>query len=112
MDLGWYWEKETGLPLPLGAIAVRRDLSEKTKQQLNTVLRESVRFALQNPHAPDEFVARHAQAMESDVCRRHIALYVNEFSIDLGVKGRQAVYTLFEKGTTTGFHPEIFVSEK
>jgi len=96
MDLGEYWEKETGLPLPLGAIAVRRDLPEATKHQLNTVLRESICFAFQNPHAPDEFVARHAQAMEPEVCRRHINLYVNEFSVDLGVKGKQAANTLFE----------------
>jgi len=112
INLGEYWEKETGLPLPLGAIAVRRDLPEKTKHHLNTALRESVRYALQNPHAPDEFVARHAQAMEPDVCRRHIALYVNEFSVDLGVKGKQAVNTLFAKGTATGFSSEMFISEE
>jgi len=105
MDLGEYWEKETGLPLPLGAIAVRRDLPEKTKHQLNTALSESVRYALQNPGGPDEFVIRHAKAMELDVCRRHIALYVNEFSVDLGEKGRQAVYALFTRGTADGFTP-------
>ena len=112
MDLGEYWEKETGLPLPLGAIAVRRDLSEETKQQLNTALLESVRYALQNPSEPDEFVARHAQAMDLDVCRKHIALYVNEFSVDLGTKGKLAVNTLFEKGTAQGFSSDMFVSEK
>jgi len=112
MDLGGYWEEETGLPLPLGAIAVRRNLSEKTKRQLNSALRESVRYALQNPYAPDEFVARHAQSMEPDVCRRHIALYVNEFSVDLGVKGKQAVNTLFNKGTTTDISPEMFTGEE
>ena len=99
MDLGEYWEKETGLPLPLGAIAVRRDLSEETKHQLNTALRESIRYALQNPRATDEFVARHAQEMSLDVCRKHIDLYVNEYSVDLGEKGKQAVHTLFSKGT-------------
>jgi len=96
MDLGEYWEKETGLPLPLGAIAVRSDLSEETKRQLNTTLRESVRYALQHPRATDEFVVHHAQAMDIDVCRKHIALYVNEFSVDLGEKGRQAVNTLLD----------------
>ena len=99
MDLGEYWEKGTGLPLPLGAIAVRRDLPEDTKCKLNTALRESVRYALQHPREPDEFVVRHAQAMELDVCRRHIALYVNEFSVDLGEKGKQAVHTLLARGT-------------
>ena len=98
IDLGEYWEKETGLPLPLGAIAVRRDLPEETKHQLNTALSESVRYALQNPRAADEFVASHAQAMDIDVCRKHIDLYVNEYSVDLGEKGKQAVITLFNRG--------------
>ena len=94
LDLGEYWEKETGLPLPLGAIAIRRELPDVIKQQVNTALRESVRYALQNPHMPDEFVLKHAQAMEPEVCRKHIHLYVNEFSVDLGEKGRQAVEKL------------------
>jgi 1,4-dihydroxy-6-naphthoate synthase len=94
MDMGEYWEKETGLPLPLGAIAVRRDLPDGTKHQVNTAVRESVRFALQNPRMTDKFVTRHAQAMELDVCRKHINLYVNGFSVDLGEKGRKAVDAL------------------
>jgi len=100
MDLGEYWEKETGLPLPLGAIAVRSDMPETTKRQVNTALRESVRYALQHPCATDEFVIRHAQAMDIDVCRKHIALYVNEFSVDIGEKGRQAVNTLLNGKAT------------
>jgi len=91
MDLGEFWEKKTGLPLPLGAIAVRRNLSEETIHHLNTALSESVRYALQNPHAADDFVLRHAKTMDIDVCRKHIDLYVNDFSVDLGEKGKQAV---------------------
>jgi len=105
LDLGEYWEKETGLPLPLGAIVVRSDLPETTKYQVNTALRESVRYALQNPCATDEFVIRHAQAMDIDVCRKHIALYVNEFSVNLGEKGKQAVNTLLNTKAT-------FISEE
>ena len=108
MDMGEYWEKETGLPLPLGAIAVRRDFSEETKNRLNTVLRESVRYAMQNPHEPYEFVARHAQAMDFDVYRKHIALYVNEFSVDLGESGMKSVQTLFEKEKSQVCH-QIFI---
>jgi 1,4-dihydroxy-6-naphthoate synthase len=104
MDMGEYWEKETGLPLPLGAIAVRRELPEETKHQVNTAVRESVRFALQNPRMTDDFVTRHAQAMEPDVCRKHINLYVNEFSIDLGETGKKAVETLLgNKILASGF---------
>ena len=99
IDLGEYWEKETGMPLPLGAIAVRRNIPELIKRNLNTALRESVRYALQNPRSTDDFVIRNAQEMSLDVCRKHIDLYVNEFSIDLGEKGKQAVQTFFSKGT-------------
>ncbi len=107
MDLGEYWETETSLPLPLGAIAVRHDLSPDTKIKLNTMLGDSVRFAMQHPDMPSGFVARHAQAMDMDVCRQHIRLYVNDFSINLGEKGKLAVDTLFDKGHETGFFPEI-----
>jgi len=108
MDMGEYWENETGLPLPLGGIAVRRDLPEKTKHQLNASLRESVHYALQNPNATDEFVVLHAKEMSLDVCRKHINLYVNEFSVDLGEKGKQAIHTLFNKGTAAGLFSEVF----
>lgn len=107
LDLGEYWEIETSLPLPLGAIAVRRSLSPDIKQKLNTTLRESVRYAMQNPNLPDEFVTCHAQAMDIDVCRKHIQLYVNDFSVDLGKTGKQAVDTLFKKGHAANFFPDI-----
>ena len=97
IDLGEFWENKTeGLPLPLGAIAVRRRLPEETKQQLNMALRESVRYALKNPHEPEKFVASHAHEMDLDVCRKHINLYVNEFSVDIGKKGKKAVDALYE----------------
>ena len=107
LDMGEYWENETGMPLPLGAIAVRRELPDEVKRQINVAMCESVRYALQNPHQPNEFVAKHAQAMEPDVCCKHIQLYVNEFSIGLGEKGRQAVDYLFAKGMTAGFFPKV-----
>ena len=107
-DMGEYWEKETGLPLPLGAIAVRRELPDDVKQKVNTALCESVRFALQNPRLTDEFVAKNAQTMETEVCRKHIYLYVNEFSVELGETGRQAANNLFTRGMAAGFFPEIY----
>ena len=97
MDLGEYWENETGLPLPLGAIVARRELPESVKRHLNKALSESVRFALENPRLPEEFVMRHAKSMDPDVCRRHIDMYVNEYSIDVGDTGKQAVEALFER---------------
>jgi len=107
IDLGEYWEKETGAPLPLGAIAVRRTLPEKTKMQLNSGLRESVKYAMQNPRETNDFVALHAQAMDLEVCRKHIELYVNDFSIELGDVGEKAVEIFFEKGIAANFFSNI-----
>ncbi len=107
MDLGEYWESETQLPLPLGAIAIRRSLNQEVKKKISAVLQESVRFALQNPSAPASYVAKHAQVMNPEVCRKHIDLYVNDFSIDVGKKGRLAVETLFERGQKAGFFQTI-----
>ena len=97
LDLGEYWEKISSLPLPLGGIAVRRDFSQEKKQKINTALKESIRYAMQNPHLPEQFVKRHAQTMDWRVCRKHIDLYVNDFSIELGDVGEKAVETFFEK---------------
>ena len=106
-DLGEYWEKETALPLPLGAIAVRRDMSADAQSKINIALKESVDFAFRNPDMTNEFVARHARETNPKVCRKHIDLYVNEFSSALGEKGKLAVTTLFGKGKGAGFFSEI-----
>ena len=98
IDLGEFWEKKTGgLPLPLGAIAVKRSLPEKIKQNLNTALRHSIEHAMQNPRKPEKFIAEHAKEMDMEVCRKHINLYVNEFSVALGERGRKAVEELLAR---------------
>lgn len=93
-DLGLEWERTTGLPLPLGAIVVSKELSEDVKQTINRVLRRSVRFALDNPEASREFVFAHAQEMDPDVMRKHIELFVNDYSVSLGENGKNAVRRL------------------
>jgi len=107
LDLGEYWEETSSMPLPLGGIAVRRNLPQDIKQKLNTALRDSVGYAMQNPDLPNHFVKLHAREMDIDVCRKHIGLYVNDFSIDLGDKGKQAVDFLFEKGIAAKFFSNI-----
>lgn len=95
IDLGEFWESTTGTPIPLGGIVVRRTLPEEVKQSINRVLRRSVEYAFQHPQASMPFVREHAQEMDEAVMQQHINLYVNDFSIDLGVEGRKAVDTLF-----------------
>lgn len=93
-DLGLEWEKRTGLPLPLGAIVVSRDLPEKTAQKIDRVLRRSIEHAFANPDDSRDFVRSHAQEMDEKVIDSHIKLFVNEYSLDLGVTGRRAIKEL------------------
>ena len=96
-DLGEFWEEETGLPIPLGGIVVKRELPLATQQKIDRVLRKSVEYAFANPNSSADYVKFHAQEMEKQVLDAHIALYVNNYSISLGEQGRKAVELLFEK---------------
>ena len=93
-DLGDWWEGSTGLPIPLGCIAVRSDVPAELDEDLNAAIRNSLLAARENPERSRPFVKRHAQALEDDVIDAHIGLYVNDFSLDLGDEGRRAVAEL------------------
>lgn len=105
MDLGEFWESETGTAIPLGGIVVRRSLSDDVKRRVNRIVRRSVEYAFAHRQASLPFVRLHAQEMSEDVMYRHIDLYVNEYSIDLGVEGKGAVKTLFDKARALGLIP-------
>jgi 1,4-dihydroxy-6-naphthoate synthase len=105
IDLGEFWEGETGTPIPLGGIVIRRSLPDEVKQSVNRVLRRSVEYAFANRAASLPFVREHAQEMSEEVMYRHIDLYVNQFSIDLGEEGRRAVEMLFKRAAATGIIP-------
>jgi 5,8-dihydroxy-2-naphthoate synthase len=102
IDLGEYWERETGAPIPLGAIAVRRALPDEVKARVNDLVRRSVEYAFAHRDASLPYVRAHAQAMSEEVMYKHIDLYVNAFSIDLGAEGRRAVETLFARAAAAG----------
>ena len=95
-DLGEYWEKETGHPIPLGGIVMKRDFEPALIQQVDTLIRKSIEFAYSNYPVLNEYISSHAQEMSEDVMRKHIELYVNDFSIDLGNAGKAAVRKLLE----------------
>ena len=99
IDLGELWEKETGLPIPLGAIAVKRSLPQEIKSRINRLLRESIEYAMSNPGVSKPFIKEHAKSMDETVCESHIKLFVNQFSIDLGEQGRKAVEMLFKRSS-------------
>jgi 1,4-dihydroxy-6-naphthoate synthase len=93
-DLGEWWESETGLPVPLAVIGARADLDPVVVQAAESSLRASVEYAFAHPEASRGYVRAHSQELSDEVCDRHIALYVNEFSIDLGDEGMRAVRSL------------------
>ena len=94
IDLGQWWEEQTGLPIPLGCIAIRRDADQETVAAISRILRDSVIHALRNRNASRDFVKSHAQEMDDSVIDEHINLYVNDFTIDLGEKGLSAIKKL------------------
>jgi 1,4-dihydroxy-6-naphthoate synthase len=107
IDLGEFWEGETGAPIPLGGIVVNRSLPNEVQRAVNRVLRRSVEYAFAHRAASLPFVREHAQEMSEDVMYSHIDLYVNEYSVDLGVEGKRAVELLFERATATGIIPDV-----
>jgi 1,4-dihydroxy-6-naphthoate synthase len=106
-DLGEWWEADAGLPIPLGAICARRDLDT---ERLAAAVRASVAAAFAHPDASADYVKAHAQEMARDVVDAHIALYVNEFTLDLGDEGYAAVETLLRRAAKAGLAPALEAS--
>ncbi|MEV4723719.1 1,4-dihydroxy-6-naphthoate synthase [Micromonospora humida] len=104
VDLGEWWEADTGLPIPLGAILARKGAVDPVAAA--GWVRESVRQAWADPSASREYVLAHAQEMEPDVVDRHIGLYVNEFTADLGDAGFAAVEALLGRAADAGLVPQ------
>ena len=102
IDLGEYWESETGAAIPLGGIVINRRWPDDMRQRVNRVMRRSVEYAFAHRGASLPFVRAHAQAMSDDVMYKHIDLYVNDYSVDLGADGRRAVEVLFDRARTAG----------
>jgi 1,4-dihydroxy-6-naphthoate synthase len=107
IDLGEFWESETGAAIPLGGIVISRRLSADVRQRVNRVMRRSVEYAFANRDASMPFVRAHAQAMSDEVMYKHIDLYVNDYSVDLGEDGRRAVEVLFERARVSGVIPDM-----
>lgn len=107
IDLGDYWEKRTGCAIPLGGIVANRNLPLDVQHKINRVLRKSVEFAFANPKSGLEFIKQHAQEMSEEVMYKHIELYVNQYSVELGEEGRKAINLVFDTALEKGIIPEI-----
>ena len=94
IDLGDWWEQQTGLPVPLAGICARSDLDDTTSAAAERAIRASVQYAFDHPEASRSYVRAHAQEMSDAVCDAHIALYVSAFSLDVGDEGLRAIARL------------------
>jgi 1,4-dihydroxy-6-naphthoate synthase len=91
LDLGEAWEKQTGLPIPLGGIFASSRLSDNTISMIEDLISESIQFADHHPELVMPYVRKYAQEMDEEVMKRHIDLYVNDFSRDLGALGYKSI---------------------
>ncbi|GGB20865.1 MULTISPECIES: menaquinone biosynthesis family protein [Mucilaginibacter] len=107
IDLGDYWEKRTGCAIPLGGIVANRNLPLDVQHKINRLLRKSVEFAFANPKSGLAFIKQHAQEMSEEVMYKHIELYVNQYSIELGEEGRKAINLMFDAALEKGIIPEV-----
>lgn len=96
MDLGEYWENKMHVPIPLGGIAIRRNMDHAIKTTVNSLIKQSLEYAFARYPEVSNYVQQHAQAMEENVMRQHIDLYVNQYSLDLGTDGEHAIQTLYK----------------
>jgi len=106
-DMGEYWENLTGLPIPLGAIVINRKIPDDIALKVNRVVRRSLEYAYKDSFASYDFVSGNAREMESTVMNNHIKLFVNEFTLNLGKKGREAIIELFRIAGEQGVIPSL-----
>ncbi len=95
LDLGEYWENKMSSPIPLGGIVIKRSIESKQAKLIESLIRQSLELAFKNYPLITDYVKSHSQSISEEVMRRHINLYVNQHSISLGQKGREAIETLF-----------------
>jgi 1,4-dihydroxy-6-naphthoate synthase len=107
IDLGEYWEQLTGSPVPLGGIAAHNRLGTEVISKVNRCIRRSVEFANEHKGELNEFIRCNAREMDDSVMQKHIDLYVNEFSVSLGILGKQAVSQMFDFAIKAGIIPEM-----
>lgn len=101
-DLGEFWDELIKAPIPLGGIVASKQLDEQARRDIEDLIKKSVQYAFADPESSMPYVRAHAQEMSEEVMKKHIALYVNEFSVDLGEVGTKAVNLLFDKAKEVG----------
>jgi 1,4-dihydroxy-6-naphthoate synthase len=105
VDLGVWWQERTGLPLPLGGNAVRRDLGKRLMRQISKLLKQSIRYALDHREEALAYALRYARNMDKGLADRFVSMYVNDWTLDYGPRGREAVRRLLDEGHRAGIIP-------
>lgn len=104
-DLGVWWQKETGLPLPLGGNAIRRDLGEKAMHEVTALLKQSIEYGLQHRDEAIDHARRYGRDLDRSQTDRFVGMYVNDWTLDFGERGREAVRLLLDRGYQAGLIP-------
>jgi 1,4-dihydroxy-6-naphthoate synthase len=107
LDLGEAWQRETGLPLPLGVNVMRRDLGEGLHRALSRGLRDSIAWGHANVDEALEYAMRYGRGIDKETCRRFVLMYVNDFTLALGAEGRAAIERLFTLAHRRGLVAEV-----
>jgi 5,8-dihydroxy-2-naphthoate synthase len=107
VDLGQWWMKETNLPLPLGANGVRRDLGPETIREVNRLLMESIRYGLAHRQPALEYALQFGRGLDSRKADTFVGMYVNDWTLDFGQRGREAVRQLLARGHAAGIIPKL-----
>jgi 1,4-dihydroxy-6-naphthoate synthase len=105
-DLGVWWQEKTGLPLPLGGNVVRRDLGAETIRNVSRLIKESIRYSLAHRHDALTYALKYARDMDRNLADRFVGMYVNDWTLDYGPRGRAAVAKLLEEAHRAGIIPE------
>ena len=111
LDLGAWWKDETGLPLPLGGNAVRRDLGPELMARLTRLVRETVRYSLGHRREALDYAMSFARGMAPEIADRFVGMWVNEMTVDCGERGRRAVQTLLDRGHEAGIIPNRVLAD-
>lgn len=105
VDLGTWWYEKTGLPLPLGANAIRRDLGQETMEEVTALLKQSIQFGLDHRKEALEHAMQYGRNLDTERTDRFVGMYVNDWTLDFGEVGRKAVAHLLEEGYKAGIIP-------
>jgi 1,4-dihydroxy-6-naphthoate synthase len=111
VDLGVWWQEKTGLPLPLGGNVVRKDLGEKTMRDISRLIKESIRYSLDHRDDALNYALKYARDMDKALADKFVGMYVNDWTLDYGPRGREAVRRLLEEGHKAGVIPQAVEAE-